>query len=162
MATDWDKELAKIDKQLASISDEELKKGAPPVPAKGGAVERPATEQGAARRALPSGTREPRRWALYLRLGLSLAAAVAIGFWPHEIYSIACGPNLFLYLAAAGLITAGGVWSAVWSWRHRAPRAHLLSLAIAMWGLMVAASEVLPRVGYARTPGDQPVVWLCK
>ena len=99
MSSDWDKELAKIDKQLASISDEELMKAstpAPAVPQKG--VGKPAPA------AVP-GEKPPRRWLLYLRLGLALALAIGILFWPHAEYSIACGVNLFLYLGASVLIT---------------------------------------------------------
>jgi hypothetical protein len=160
MSTDWDKELAKIDKQLASISDEELMKAnapAPAVPAQKG-VARPAAAQPPAR----VGEKPPRKWALYVRLALALALAVGILFWPHAEYSIACGVNLFLYLGGAALITGAGMWSAIWSWRHRSGAAHIVSLGIMIWGLVIGASEVLPRVGYANTPGDVPPTWLCE
>lgn len=156
MSTDWDKELAKIDKQLASISDEELLNASAPPPVVAGPGAKPATVK-AARIG-----KEPRKWVLYVRLAMALALAVGILFWPHEMYSIACGPNLFLYLGWSALITGAGMWSAVWSWRHRAAVAHVASLAIMMWGLVVGASEVLPRVGYAKTPGDTPPTWLCE
>ena len=158
MSTDWDKELAKIDKQLASISDEELMKANAPVPA-GAEKQRAAPVPPVAR---PAGMeKQPRKWVLYLRLALALALAIGIVFWPHDRYSIACGVNLFLYLGVSLLITGAGMWSAIWSWRHRAAGAHVLSLAITMWGLVVGASEVLPRVGYAVSPGDTPPTWLC-
>jgi hypothetical protein len=159
MSTDWDKELAKIDKQLASISDEELMKASAPAPAAGGSKGAAPAATGAAP---PAPGRPPRKWVLYLRLGIALALAAGILFWPHAEYSIACGVNLFLYLGASALITGAGMWSAIWSWRHRAGGAHVLSLAIMMWGLVVGASEVLPRVGYAKTPGDVPPTWLCE
>jgi hypothetical protein len=160
MSSDWDKELAKIDKQLASISDEELMNASAPAPVA------PGAQKGAAGRGVVApppapGVKPPRKWVLYVRLGLALALAVGILFWPHAQYSIACGVNLFLYLGASVLITGAGMWSAIWSWRHRAAGAHILSLAIMMWGLVVGASEVLPRVGYANTPGDVPPTWLC-
>lgn len=158
MSTDWDKELAKIDKQLASISDEELMRANAPVPA-----------SGEKQRGMPlppskavSVEKEPRKWLLYLRLALALALAIGILFWPHEQYSIACGINLFLYLGASVVITGAGMWSAIWSWRHRSAGAHVLSLGIMMWGLVVGAAEVLPRIGYAATPGDTPPTWLCE
>lgn len=162
MSTDWDKELAKIDKQLASISDEELMRASAPAPAAPPAKGAKAAPKPAA--ALPAtGTeRPPRKWVLYLRLGLALALAVGILFWPHAEYSIACGVNLFLYLGASALITGAGMWSAIWSWRHRAAGAHVLSLGIMIWGLVVGASEILPRVGYAKTPGDVAPTWLCE
>jgi len=151
MSSDWDKELAKIDKQLASISDEELMNASAPAPVV------PGPQKGAGRvpsASPPASGKAPRKWVLYARLGLALALAVGILFWPHAEYSIACGVNLFLYLGASVLITGTGMWSAIWSWRHRAAGAHILSLAIMMWGLVVGAAEVLPRTGYARTPGD--------
>jgi hypothetical protein len=162
MSTDWDKELAKIDKQLASISDEELMKANAPAPVAPGAKKGVAPAAAPPPAAVTGVGRPPRKWALYLRLGLALALAVGILFWPHAEYSIACGVNLFLYLGASALIAGAGMWSAVWSWRHRAGAAHVLSLAIMMWGLVVGASEVLPRVGYAKTPGDAPPTWLCE
>lgn len=156
MSTDWDKELAKIDKQLASISDEELLNASAPPPVVAGVGAKSSAVKGA------KVGREPRRWVLYLRLAIALALAVGILFWPHDMYSIACGPNLFLYLGWAGAITVAGGWSAFWSWRHRAGVTHVMSLAIMMWGLVVGASEVLPRIGYAKTPGDAPPTWLCQ
>lgn len=160
MSADWDKELAKIDKQLASISDDELLNASAPAPVapgkQRGSVGAPPVPGSAI------GTKPPRKWVLYLRLALALALAIGILFWPHEQYSIACGVNLFLYLGASVLITGAGMWSAIWSWRHRAAGAHVLSLAIMMWGLVVGASEVLPRIGYANTPGDTPPTWLCE
>ena len=162
MSSDWDKELAKIDKQLASISDEELMRAnAPALPAPGTAA---APSAGRAAAAPPAAITEkqPRRWALYLRLAFALALAIGILFWPHDMYSIACGVNLFLYLGAAALITGAGMWSAVWSWRHRSAPAHVLSLAIMVWGLVVGASEVLPRVGYAIPSDDVTPTWLCE
>ena len=162
MSTDWDKELAKIDKQLASISDEELMKANAPAPAAPAQAPGKGIAKPAAVAPPAVGQKPPRKWALYLRLGIALALAVGILFWPHAQYSIACGVNLFLYLGASALITGAGMWSAVWSWRHRAAAAHVLSLGIMIWGLVIGASEVLPRVGYANTPGDVPPTWLCE
>jgi hypothetical protein len=160
MSSDWDKELAKIDKQLASISDEELMKANAPAPVAPGAPKAAGKAPAAPSSAV--GVRSDRKWLLYLRLAVALALAVGIVFWPHAEYSIACGVNLFLYLGASVLITGAGMWSAIWSWRHRAAAAHVVSLVIMMWGLVVGASEVLPRVGYAITPGDVPPTWLCE
>ncbi|HEU4563371.1 MAG TPA: hypothetical protein VFS05_01935 [Gemmatimonadaceae bacterium] len=163
MATDWDKELAKIDKQLASIPDEELvrmnapqqgKRALPPTAAAGTApamapasrtVERPPT----------------RGWAVYLRVLVTLALAVGILFWPKAIYPIRCGPNLFLYVGVTGLISLAGIWSAVWTWRHRAAAAHVVSLIVTLWGLLLAAQQILPRAGYARPDLGTPTTWLC-
>src|SRR5689334_12260627 len=109
---DWNKELSKIDRQLESISDDAL------FPQKPGA---PAAQQAqvAAQR---SGTRT---WGVFLRLALATALGVAVLFWPYESR---CGLGLAGYLVATAVVALGGVWSAVWSWRHRAGRAHVLAL----------------------------------
>jgi hypothetical protein len=49
------------------------------------------------------------------------------------------------------------VWSAVWTWRHKAARAHILSILLLAWGVMLGASEILPRVGYAK----EVLTWSC-
>ena len=152
---DWDKELAKVDKQLASLSDEKLLKpdpaarkpqaGQPAPPAKGGVAE-------------PKPERKTSSFGVYGRLLLSLAAGVCMIAWPYEAR---CGVGLAGYLAAVGVVTASGFWSAVWTFRHRAPRAHMLALLIALWGLVLAAIEVLPRVGYAIPTDKHPATWTC-
>ena len=124
---DWDKELAKIDKQLASIPDEALvsKPAAPPRAAGKAPAGKASAPVRTSVAALPSGApsveRETRGWAVYLRLLLSVAAGVALLIWP---YDTRCGTGLIGYLGATGVVTASGIWSAVWTWRHRAPRAH--------------------------------------
>ena len=131
---DWDKELAKIDKQLESVSDAQLfpeKKGASPVQKAQVAEVRETTAS----------------WPAILRLSLSVILGVAILFWP---YANRCGIGLAGYLIAVTAVATSGVWSAVWTWRHRAGRAHVLSLLLVAWGLTLAATEVLPRIGYAK------------
>ncbi len=161
---DWDKEMAKIDKQLASISDEALV-GKPAVQA-GPGVKGPAAKALPAGRApvaaLPAGQprveRETRGWAVYLRLLLSVAAGVALFIWP---YDARCGTGLFGYLGATGIVTASGIWSAVWTWRHRAPRAHTISLLLILWGMVLGTVQVLPRIGYGKPDPQHPATWAC-
>jgi hypothetical protein len=131
----WDKELAAIDKQLESVSDAQL------FPEKAGATPAQKSEVGAARSASPS-------WPALVRLGLSVALGVGILFWP---YANRCGIGLAGYLFAVAAVVGGGIWSAVWTWRHRTGRAHTLSILLIAWGLILASAEVLPRVGYAKT-----------
>lgn len=80
-----------------------------------------------------------------LRIGLSLAVAVGIYFWP---YARDCGSGLFWFLGAALVVIVGGLWSVQWTWRGRMARSHALSLAIVLWGLALGATQVLPRTGY--------------
>jgi len=48
---------------------------------------------------------------------------------------------------AALLLTAG--WTAVAAWRFREAAAHIGALIVGFWGVVLAAEQVLPRVGYA-------------
>jgi hypothetical protein len=79
--------------------------------------------------------------------------------WP---YPSRCGPGLFAYLGAVAVVITSGVWSSVWTWRHRASRAHALSLLLILWGLVLGSLEVLPRVGYAKPDLNHPSTWSCQ
>jgi hypothetical protein len=133
--TDWDAELKKIDKQLESMSDSALipapAKNAPPAVKAQVAAERAST----------------RTWPAFLRLALATALAIGIVFWP---YASQCGLGFAGYGAAIATVTLGGLWSSVWTWKHRTARAHVLSLLLVGWGLFLGAREVLPRTGYAK------------
>ena len=135
---DWDKELADIDKVIARSQGS----GPSHVPTTR------ATPVGVGR--VETGGPAPSRLAVaatWLRVILGLLLAVGITQWP---YFNACGLNLAMYLGAIGTVIVAGLWSAVSSWRRRMGLAHLLSLLVLLWGLMLAAREVLPRIGYAR------------
>jgi hypothetical protein len=138
---DWDKEMAKIDKQLESVSDAAL------FPEKKDASPAQKAETAAARTTANS-------WPAIIRLALSVMLGVGILFWPYENR---CGIGLAGYLFAVIAVAGGGFWSAVWTWRHRAGRAHALSILLLVWGLVLAGAEVLPRTGYAK----QVLSWSC-
>ena len=153
---DWDKELAKVDKQLASLSDEALlgpAKTPPTSPAKGAGRAPAAKAPGVA--AAPKATTS---WGVYARLTLSVALGAGMVLWPYESR---CGVGLAGYLAAVVVVVASGVWSSVWTWRHRASRAHTLSLLIILWGLVLGSLEVLPRIGYGKPDARHPAGWAC-
>ena len=59
------------------------------------------------------------------------------------------------------VVVASGIWSSIWTWRHRASRAHTLSLLLILWGLVLGSVEVLPRIGYARPDPMRPSGWAC-
>ena len=139
--TNWDEELKKIDKQLEGMSDSALI----PAPAKGA----PA----AAKAAVAAQRENTRTWPAFLRLALATALAVGILFWP---YPSSCGVGLAGYLAAISVVTVGGLWSSVWTWRHRTARAHVLSLVLVAYGLILGAMEILPRTGYAKADAARP------
>ena len=155
----WDKELAKVDKQLASLSDEELLGSAAPTPpvVRSADAGRPSAK---AASPAPASTGKPTKsWAVYGRLGLVLATGAAMAIWP---YPSQCGAGLAGYLAAVGVVVAGGLWSSIWTWRHRAARSHTLSLLVLLWGLVLGAMQVLPRIGYAKPDLNHPPTWLCQ
>jgi putative flippase GtrA len=149
---DWDKELAKVDKQLASLSDDKL---AAPVP--GGQAAPQPSGKAAARE--PMGEPKPTTsFGVYARLTISVLLGVAMLVWP---YPARCGAGLSAYLAAVVVVITGGVWSAIWTWRHRAAHAHTLSLLLILWGLVLGSIEVLPRAGYAKPDLQHPARWVC-
>ena len=92
------------------------------------------------------------------RLGLACALGVGILFWP---YAARCGFGLAGYLGAVTTLVVAGVWSSIWTWKHRAARAHTVSLLLLTWGLVLAGAEVLPRVGYAKPSINHPAHWTC-
>ena len=141
----WDAELKKIDRQLESVSDEAL---FPAKSAKGAPARAQAAEL----------QRTTTTWGVFLRLSLTVALGVGMAFWP---YSARCGMGLFGYLGAVSALLVSGVWSSVWTFRHRAGKAHTLSLLLVLWGLVLASIEVLPRTGYAKPTAAHPAEWSC-
>jgi len=162
--TDWEKELAKIDKQLASISDEELKKGPAPAPASAPvAPAKAAVRPGPAPAATVPAATPTSTVGVVLRvlLGVAIGAGVTYYWFWRWPATERCGLPLAGYLSASALAALVGVWSAVWSWRHRAPRAHVLSLLLVSWCAALLGVELLPRVGYAK-PDATRATWFCR
>lgn len=93
-----------------------------------------------------------------VRLLLVAALAAALFAWP---YPRACGQGLFAYLGAESVIVVGGLWVAAWTWRCRMAKTHALAMALFLWGLVLVAAQVLPRVGYAKTDPAHPPQWWC-
>ena len=141
----WDAELKKIDRAMEGVSDEAL------FPAK-------SAGSPAAKTAATETQRTTTTLGVFLRLAISVALGVGIVFWP---YAARCGFGLTAYLAAVIALVVAGGWSAIWTWRHRAARAHLLSLLLVLWGLVLGAIEVLPRTGYAKPTDAHPPNWTC-
>lgn len=137
--------MKKIDRKLESISDEALI----PTPAKA----TPTTQAVVAEQRRTTNT-----FGVFARLVLVTVLGLAMLAWPYDAH---CGLGLAAYLGATAVVALGGVWTAVWTWRHRAARAHTLSLLIVLWGVILASVQVLPRIGYARASTDRPATWLC-
>ncbi len=148
---DWDKELAKIDAEMARSAN------SPAAPAPRPSAAPSAAHSAAPIGAAPSGPATT-NFGVYARLTLAVAVGVGIIFWP---YANRCGMGLAGYLGAVSAVIVAGVWSAVWTFRHRAGRAHSLSLLLVLWGLILASLDVLPRVGYAKPTTEHPATWAC-
>ncbi len=157
---DWEKELAKIDKQLASIPDEALLPPAPPTGTgmpRGVAAVAPRSA-GTVVPSAPGASRKATIWA-YTKLTVAVAAGVGVWFWP---WPARCGMPLVGLVAAGGGVGLLGIWSAFGTWRHRLGRAHILSMLVLASGIALVAREVLPRVGYAEATFDRPARWTCQ
>lgn len=155
----WEAELAKIDKQLASVSDEALlaeSKAVAPTKTAGRTMAAP-TVAGPAR-AATSAAPAAGAWRGWLQVAIAVGAAAGLMFWP---WPAPCGAPLIGFTAATGAVALLGVWSAVGTWRHRLGLAHVASLLVVLWGLALGAREVLPRVGYAAPTPERSEGWSC-
>ena len=142
----WARELAKIDKRLEGVSDAAL------LPTPRGASPAAAAQADEVRRTTTT-------FGVFARLVLAVALGVAMLFWP---YSARCGVGLWGYLGATAVVVGAGIWTSVWTWRHRAGRAHVLALLLILWGGVLGAIEVLPRIGYATPTAAHPAIWVCQ
>ena len=146
MDSDWDKELAKIDRQLENTSDQAMF----PAPQGGTPAQQTVVTETRSRTAT---------LGAFARLLLAVALGVGVAFWP---YPARCGLWLAAYLAVVAAVIGAGVWSSIWTWRHRTARAHILSLLIILWGIVLGAQVVLPRVPWP-TGATCPVhTWVCR
>jgi len=142
---DWSTQLKKIEREF---------EGLPPEPSPAfkklqSEEQRRAQERAKQRAAMIGGG---------ARLILVAALGVALAFWPYEKE---CGSGLFGYLAVELVIIVGGLWVAISTWRARLPKMHVLSLLIALTGLVLVATEILPRVGYAAVDPKHPPQFTC-
>jgi hypothetical protein len=90
----------------------------------------------------------------WLRLLLALAFGVTMASWP---YQRGCGLPLLGYLTAVTVVVWSGALAATAAWRYRVALAHVLSLILILYGLLLAMAEVLPRTGYAM----KHATWQC-
>ena len=142
---DWEKEMAEVDRLLKKLPGE-------PTPSAGSAptvrntpvVAPPGADLTAAGQWL--GT-----WA---RVVLGLLIGIGMTQWP---YTHGCGLRLIFYLVGVTAVIAAGTWSGISSWKRRLGVAHVLSQGLIIFGLVLAAREVLPRIGYAKAEAP----WLC-
>ena len=145
---DWDKELAEVDRLLNHLPGHQP----PPAPVRPAGGSPPGGRAPAAQGSRAISTRE---WlGTWIRVGLGLLVGIGMTQWP---YTHGCGLKLGFYLLGVGAVLAAGVWSSISSWRRHLGWAHLLSQGLVIWGLTLAAREILPRVHYAR----EIATWMC-
>ena len=142
---DWKTELRKIEREYD---------GLPPEPS-------PALARAQKAAALRAKQQTQERFALvaaWARLLLVAGLAAALWWWP---YAHACGVDLGAFLGAQGMVLVGGIWAAVYTWRHRLALTHGVAVLLAVAGLALLTVQVLPRAGYARISGVQADAWRC-
>jgi hypothetical protein len=143
---DWDQEMREVNRLLAKLpeADPSLVGGSVPT------LRKPVAP--ASSPAGPTGGEWLGAWA---RVTLGLLIGAGMTQWPnaHE-----CGLNLLFYGVGVAAVMAAGLWSSVASWKRRLAVAHVLSQLLIIWALLLAARELLPRIGYASTQRE----WLCR
>ena len=98
----------------------------------------------------------PREWVgVWGRVLLGLSLGVMMASWP---YSRTCGLPLLGYLGSLLIVMLSGLWAASSSWKHRVGLAHVVALSVVLYGITLAAAELLPRTGYASDHAS----WSCQ
>lgn len=149
---DWDKELAEVDRLLAKLphADPTLGRGQKPAVPTPGAPRPPASLPSAA----GTGPTTPaQRLGVWIRVGLGIVIGLAMTQWP---YPNACGMRLGFYLVGIATVLTAGIWGALSSWRHRMGGPHALSISLVVWGAVLFAGVIVPRVG-----ADATATWFC-
>lgn len=148
---DWDKEMADIDKLMASD-----KAPAPNGLPSGGAVARSGSASPASSPSRSGGlaSRPRDAFGVWLKVLLGALGGAALFYWP---YGKSCGPMLYAYLVGVLAVSAAGIWSMRGAWTHRRGWALVIGMLVFLLGCGLAAAEILPRVGYAAVAHS----WTC-
>ena len=105
---------------------------------------------------VPSGGPTARDRGLAWLIAMSgLVLGAAMSQWP---YAHGCGLGLFAYLTAIVALLLVGAWAAMAAWRCRMPAVHVVALIVIFWSIVLAAEQILPRVGYAY----ETATWMCR
>jgi hypothetical protein len=142
---DWKVELRKIEREFD---------GKPPMPSPAVIKARRDREQ----REKEAVELRVTQLSALARLSLVIALTAALPWWP---YATRCGAGVAGLVAAYAMVAIGGLWVAAYSWRHRLAASHALALAFLMAGLLLVASQVLPRAGYVTIHGVDASGWSC-
>jgi hypothetical protein len=137
-----------VDRLLAGLSHVGRPSGQTTAP-------RPVIHTGSARVASsPKASARGDAAALWGRALLGVVLGGLMTQWP---YSHGCGLPLLGYLGAVAMVMLAGAWIAFASWKLRAGTVHILGLILFFWGIVLAAEQLLPRIGYAAERGS----WYC-
>lgn len=115
----------------------------------------PAVVTGSSARRVEAPSSQSEIIGVWIRVFLGLSLGLMMTKWP---YAHTCGGPLLGYLGAIITIMLAGGWAAMAAWRHRAGLAHIVSLILIFYGILLAEAEVLPRSGY--TVGQ--ATWFCE
>ena len=145
MENDWSSQLKKIEREFD---------GLPPEPSAASARMQTENE----RRTQDLARQRRAFFGASARLLLVVSLGAALTVWPYER---SCGSGLLGYLGVEAMMLVGGIWVAVSTWKSRLAKTHIVALMIALVSLVLIASEVLPRTGYAAVDPKHPPVWMC-
>lgn len=84
----------------------------------------------------------------------AVGLGLAVTQWP---YQRDCGLMLHLYLGVTGSVMIVGGWATITAWRVRNAGVHVIGALVMFWGIVLAAEQILPRIGYASVPA----AWSC-
>lgn len=104
------------------------------------------TSRSGSRPAHPAAATRGDRVALWSRAVLGIVFGGVMTQWP---YRHQCDLPLLGYLGAVAMVLVAGAWIAIASWSRRNGLIHVLALLLCLWGIALAAEQVLPRIGYA-------------
>jgi hypothetical protein len=126
----WTKKIRSIEREFD---------GLPPLPSPAAVRARRASERATLEQTLKRRIRRNEMLGTMGRFLPVLALAIAMNLWP---YSNSCGVGLFAYLGALTIIVVGAIWTVVWTWSNRMPRAHGVAIALALWGVALITAHV--------------------
>lgn len=139
------REVDRLLRQLPG-ADPTLKGDPDPGPAEGTRMQMSGPRPAAGRTLRARRTEPPEPWGVWARLAGAAVLGMALTQWP---YRSECGWPLYGYVAAVGVVLLASGWTAVAAWQLRMGAAHALALIAGFWGVVLAAEQILPRVGYA-------------
>jgi hypothetical protein len=128
----WTKKIKSIEREFD---------GLPPLPSPAALRARRASERATLEKTLKRRIQRDEVLGTVGRFLPVLALAIAMNMWP---YGHTCGVGLFAYLGALTIIVIGAIWTVIWTWNNRMPKAHGVAIALALWGVALITAHVVP------------------